>query len=204
MSTCPNCPPGFLCFDCEANAVGMRPYRIGHAAQLTLFGDEEPSNTFSLLLGNGHLDVEIWLPVVGWEGLYEVSDRVRSLPRMVYAGRGRQRFNAGRLLKLPVTKRGYLQATLCREGKERKRPVNLLVLEAFVGPCPPGQECCHGNDIKTDNRLENLRWDTDSANSYDQVRNGKHPMARKTHCKNGHPFDEANTGSQCQLDLAPA
>jgi hypothetical protein len=156
---------------------------------------------------------ERWLPVIGWEGLYEISDRgaVRSLPRIVSAGpRAHQRRASGRLLKPALTKRGYFQATLCRDGKDRKRPVHQLILEAFIGPRPPGMECCHANDIKTDNRLENLRWDTTSANSYDRVRNGIHPMSRKTHCKNGHPFDKTNTGinyrgarwcRQCNRDI---
>jgi len=100
--------------------------------------------------------------------------------------------------------------TLSRNADYHRRYIHHLVLEAFVGPRPPGTECCHRNDIKTDNRLENLRWDTSSANMYDRVRNGIHPMSRKTHCKNGHPFDAANTGigqrgnrwcRQCNKDI---
>ncbi len=52
------------------------------------------------------------------------------------------------------------------------RQVHRLVLEAFVGPCPPGQQCRHLNDIPSDNRLENLRWGTPKENGEDRVRNG--------------------------------
>jgi hypothetical protein len=50
--------------------------------------------------------------------------------------------------------------------------VHRLVLEAFVGPCPAGMEACHNNGVRTDNRLENLRWDTRSANCRDRIRHG--------------------------------
>ena len=67
------------------------------------------------------------------------------------------------------------------------------LLEAFVGPCPSGQEACHANDDPRDNRLENLRWDTRSANALDSVRNGTHHAARRTHCAQGHEFTAINT-----------
>lgn len=47
-----------------------------------------------------------------------------------------------------------------------------LVLLAFVGPRPEGMECCHGNGIRHDNRLENLRWDTHQGNMADRLRHG--------------------------------
>jgi hypothetical protein len=43
------------------------------------------------------------------------------------------------------------------------------------------------------NRLENLRWDTPSANQLDSVRNGTHRLARVTHCPKGHPYSPENT-----------
>lgn len=64
--------------------------------------------------------------------------------------------------------------------------VHVLVLEAFVGPRPPGMECLHSNDVGTDNRLSNLRWGTHSENLNDLVRNGRHYWAQKTHCVRGH------------------
>lgn len=58
-------------------------------------------------------------------------------------------------------------------GVYTNRLLHRLILETFVGPCPPGMQCCHYNDIKTDNRLENLRWDTPEANMRDALRNGR-------------------------------
>jgi HNH endonuclease/NUMOD4 motif len=120
---------------------------------------------------------ERWLPVVGFDG-YEISDQ------------GRVRNCAGRILAL---KRGkYVRIGLYRDGVQVYRLVHRLLLEAFVGLCPPGLEACHANDIGTDNRLTNLRWDTRSANMLDRVRNGNHNNARKTRCPSGHAYIESN------------
>jgi hypothetical protein len=50
-------------------------------------------------------------------------------------------------------------------GRIERCYVHDLVLLAFVGPKPEGLEVCHGNDVKADNRLQNLRYDTRSANA---------------------------------------
>ena len=52
------------------------------------------------------------------------------------------------------------------------RYVHRLVLEAFVGPCPEGQECRHLNGDPGDNRLENLVWGSPLENSLDMVKHG--------------------------------
>ena len=65
---------------------------------------------------------------------------------------------------------GYL--SLCLGNGWPQRYVHHLVLEAFVGPRPEGTECCHGNGIRSDNRLCNLRWDTHKENYADAVRHG--------------------------------
>lgn len=59
---------------------------------------------------------------------------------------------------------------LVHRGKFRL--VHRLVLEAFVGPCPAGMEGCHNNGCPSDNRLQNLRWDTRLANNADKIRHG--------------------------------
>jgi hypothetical protein len=53
-----------------------------------------------------------------------------------------------------------------------QRKVHRLVLEAFVGPCPPGMECRHLNGVRTDNRLVNLAWGTKQENAADVRRHG--------------------------------
>jgi hypothetical protein len=131
--------------------------------------------------------MERWLPVVGYEGLYEVSDRgqVRSLDRDVTTRAGVRRYK-GRILRMaPVN--GYPCVALSLVGKQDTRPVHHLVMEAFAGPRPEGQDIRHLNDIKTDCRWpENLAYGTRKENFADRVVNGignrgeRHGMAVTT------------------------
>lgn len=137
---------------------------------------------------------EQWRPVVGYEGLYEVSDhgRVRSLDRTIQHPLGMKRLK-GRLMRPSLNRMGYPTVGLSRSGGLRLRRVHQLVAEAFIGPRPQGQMVRHYNDIKTDNHVSNLRYGTYSDNLYDRVRNGNHYNAEKTHCANGHKFTPENT-----------
>lgn len=115
-------------------------------------------------------EAERWLPVTGFEGLYEVSDlgRVRSLPRQTVKG-----VMGGRVLKPSTTGPGYFFVSLHRSNIPTARTVHRLVLEAFVGPCPAGMEACHGRGGQLDNRLANLTWGTkEKNNGPDKVRDG--------------------------------
>jgi hypothetical protein len=74
-----------------------------------------------------------------------------------------------------------------------RRQVHRLVLEAFVGPCPDGMECCHEDGDSTNNRVDNLRWDTHEANVRERLehfggRRSPKPCApsRKPRCVRGH------------------
>ena len=58
-------------------------------------------------------------------------------------------------------------------GKVTCRYVHRLVLEAFVGPCPPGLECLHRDHDTANNRLRNLRWGTRTENIEDKVKAGR-------------------------------
>ena len=81
---------------------------------------------------------ERWLPVPGFEGLYEVSDegRVRCLPR--------HRVRGG-VLRPSAAGKGYLKVQLVHKQRHAHRYVHELVLTTFVGPRPPGMEVAHGN-----------------------------------------------------------
>lgn len=60
-----------------------------------------------------------------------------------------------------------------RTGERRKvYAVHTLVLITFVGPCPKGMQCCHEDGNGTNNRLENLRWDTAKGNAQDNHKTG--------------------------------
>lgn len=136
---------------------------------------------------------EMWKPVVGYEGLYEVSDlgNVRSVDRTVIYKTGQPRHYKGQTLKLKPA-HGYWRVELNRNGKPACFQVHRLVLAAFVGPLPEGKEVCHNNGNPGDNRLENLRYGTRSENQLDRVKHGTHHEVRKTHCPRGHSLADPN------------
>lgn len=137
---------------------------------------------------------EVWKPVVGYEGLYEVSDQgnVRSLFRAGVARNGTNYWSKGRMMKPSPDKWGHLQVGLNNNTSPKVRRVHNLVMEAFVGPRPEGMETRHLNGIPSDNRLSNLTYGTRSENRMDMVKHGVHNMARKTHCVRGHLLQEPN------------
>lgn len=100
------------------------------------------------------MSTETWKQIENFQG-YEVSNegRVRSKKCV---------------LKPQKHSGGYQIVSLYIKGKQNIRFVHSLVLTAFVGERPDGYQACHGNGIKTDNRVSNLRWDTPSENQIDR------------------------------------
>ena len=118
---------------------------------------------------------EKWLPVVGYEGYYEVSDhgRIRSLERKALTlGRSSKpylRKVRQRILSQKIDKLGYCSVHFSRFAKSEMRKVHRLVLEAFIGPCPDKQVCRHFPDrAPTNNYLTNLSWGTRKENENDK------------------------------------
>lgn len=141
------------------------------------------------------MTIETWKPVLGYEGLYEVSDqgRVRSVSREVVYSNGGVRWHSGRIIKTKRQTTGHLRVCLYRDTRSRFIFVHRLVLEAFVGPCPVGMEGCHYPDRDpANNALSNLRWDTKRENQFDRVKHGTHHEASKTHCPEGHAYEGEN------------
>ncbi|MBP2498403.1 hypothetical protein ABID82_005089 [Methylobacterium sp. PvP062] len=120
---------------------------------------------------------ENWLPVVGYEDLYEVSDmgRVRKPARV--DSRGRKA--GGHCLRQQVSPKGYLRVCLSKEGEHRHHSVHTLVLTAFVGPKPEGHKGLHGNRGSGCNELPNLRWGTPWENNQDRKRMGTLPIGER-------------------------
>lgn len=101
--------------------------------------------------------VEIWKDIRDYEGLYQASNwgRIKSLDRYKVVGKVKI-FLKGRLLKNIKARNGYLHVGLSKDGKTKQFLVHRLVYEAFNGEIPEGIQVNHINEIKTDNRLENL------------------------------------------------
>lgn len=101
---------------------------------------------------------EVWLPVVGYEGLYEVSDkgRVRSLDRYFSTSR-RKTFNG--VVLCPVrTPSGYPSVQLCKDFKSKRFMIHRLVCTAFHKPEPGKDHIDHIDYDKQNNNASNLRW----------------------------------------------
>lgn len=117
--------------------------------------------------------IERWLPVAGYEGLYEVSDlgRVRSVARMAV---GVNRRVPERILTSSWRGR-YLAVSMHSGLRQKNNSVHLLVLAAFVGPRPEDQEGRHLDGDRSNNRLPNLAWGTKLENEADKDRHGRRP-----------------------------
>lgn len=102
-----------------------------------------------------------YLPVKGYEGLYEVDDHgnVRSVDRTVVGRDGVQYHRRGRVLRpVPNKNVGYLQVSLWADNVGTSHYVHRLVAEAHI-PNPEGlPEVNHINGIRSDPRKENLEW----------------------------------------------
>jgi HNH endonuclease/NUMOD4 motif len=123
---------------------------------------------------------EEWRIIPGFNGAYEASTlgRIRSVSRLRAPAKGGHVARIkGRVMKARKMRgKSYQRISLWRNGAQEHFSVHRLVLETFVGPCPPGMVACHANDISDDNRLSNLRWDTPDANMRDKIRNRRsHP-----------------------------
>lgn len=131
---------------------------------------------------------ECWLPIEGYEDLYEVSDwaRVRSLDRVLPHTRLGTYRRRGRLLVQFVDQQGYLRVRLDRDRYRWSRQVHKLVAPAFLGPCPEGLIVRHGPNGQQDNRPSNLSYGTHSENNRDKRRDGTDPYVNRTHCPRGH------------------
>lgn len=114
---------------------------------------------------------EIWKDVVGWEGLYQVSNlgRIRTLPKIhnsIHPYIAKEK-----ILKFFPNKDGYWLVDLVKDRKKTRFQVHRLVALAFI-PNPQNKpEVNHINEIKTDNRIENLEWATRTENNNHGTRN---------------------------------
>lgn len=101
--------------------------------------------------------MEIWKPVVGYEGCYEVSDagNVRSVRRKNCYGRTCGGIDMHTHVN---SKTGYVQVGLCKNGTRKLWSVHRLVALAFVPAVQGADTVNHKNEDKQDNSADNLEW----------------------------------------------
>ena len=106
------------------------------------------------------MDNEIWKDIPGYEGRYQASNlgRIKSILR-----------GETRIKKLRLDDRGYLQVCININGKQCNKTVHRLIALTFIDN-PLNKPCIdHINTIRTDNRIENLRWVTHKENSNNEL-----------------------------------
>lgn len=137
---------------------------------------------------------EQWRPIIGYEGLYEVSDhgRVKSLTR--FDSIGRRVIERIRILNKDGG--GYYQVNLSKDGAHKNVQVHAEMAKAFLGSRPDGHEARHLDGDKTNNTISNIKWGTKSENTLDQVLHGTHHCARRVKCPRGHKLEPPNLATQ--------
>jgi len=103
-----------------------------------------------------------WVPVTGYEGVYEVSSagEIRSLTRLDSIGRT----IAGQLMKQVVNEDGYHQIVLSKDGQQKTFKVHRVVAQAFIPNPEDKPEVNHIDEVKSNNTVNNLEWNTRKEN----------------------------------------
>lgn len=105
---------------------------------------------------------------------YAINEHGTILSICSPSGRGKDRpWENARTVTHVVRPKGYHVISLCgANGDKRIRTVHVLVLEAFVGPCPDGMQCRHIDGNPANNHISNLVWGTSLENNRDKILHG--------------------------------
>lgn len=118
---------------------------------------------------------EIWMPVLGYEDYYCVSNlgRVKSIDRNVTSKNGKIHHLIGKILYQKLDSNGYLSSNFSKLGIAKRHSIHVLVAKAFIDNHLNKRTVNHNIGIKTNNAAFNLEWATDSENqkhSYDVLK----------------------------------
>lgn len=116
---------------------------------------------------------EIWKPVVGYEGLYEVSNfgNVKRLEKLVKHAKGGLSRIKEKILLQSKDRRGYNRLVLTKENHQTHR-VHTIVAKAFIENVDNKPIVNHIDGNKINNKVDNLEWVTKSENELHAYRIG--------------------------------
>lgn len=126
--------------------------------------------TYEELLKLTEAGVEIWKPIKGYEGYFEISNlgRVKSIERYVTC-KDHPHHVKEKIKNIHFNRNNYPCVTLCKEGTSRDKLLHRLLMEAFV-PNPENKpEIDHINTDVTDYSFSNLRWVTHKENQNNSI-----------------------------------
>lgn len=103
---------------------------------------------------------EIWKDIIGYEGLYQVSNfgKVKSLSRNVNNGTLKGRIIKEKILIPQDNGKGYLYVRLHKQNREVHYYIHRLVAQSFVENPHNYSQVNHINEKKYDNVMSNLEW----------------------------------------------
>lgn len=133
--------------------------------------------------------MEIWKDIVGFEGLYQVSNfgNVKSLQKTRKTGKKGTTIRVYPekiLMPSSCSNNNYKIVTLSSFGKQKYFTIHRLVANHFLENPFRKSQVNHKNGIKTDNSVENLEWVTNSENSIHAFKMGLQKGAFLSGCKN--------------------
>lgn len=116
----------------------------------------------------------VWEDVVGYEGLYKVSNNglIKNVPRVYKMKDGRNRTIKGQYMAFMTDKDGYKRLGLRKNGTQKKFYVHRLVAMAFIPNPEEKPQVNHIDGVKDNNFYKNLEWCTNKENRAHAAKNG--------------------------------
>ena len=164
---------------------------------------------------------EIWKPIKGYEGLYEISNfgNVRSLDRVIICKDGRRFPFKGKPKTVYMNRNGYLQVNLHKGNKLRHKEIHRLIAESFIENENNLPVVNHIDENRSNNDISNLEWCTEEHNyNYSKhklvglikkhkTNTGEHHISKSKNGKRKYRvcfrvFGEMYSSSFCSLDEA--